>query len=107
MTYRVTFTSKAKIEFNQAAIWWAENRSRDQAARWLDGFEQSIESLKEFPEKHSLAPEDQHVTYTLRHLLFGLGSRPTHRTIFRVRDDEVIIYGVRHVAQAELDVDEL
>jgi hypothetical protein len=40
------------------------------------------------------------VAFSLRQLSSGLGSKPTHRAIFRVRNDEVIIYGIRHLPQA-------
>ncbi len=107
MTYRITITSKDKREFNQAALWWAEHRSRDQAARWLDGFEAAIASLAENPDKHPLAREDDSFPFSLRQLLFGLGSKSTHRAIFRVRDDDVVIYGIRHVAQRDLQPDDI
>jgi plasmid stabilization system protein ParE len=102
MTHRVTFTSKAKREFNEAAIWWAEHRSVEQAAQWLDGLESAILQLAEDPERHPLAREDEHFSFSLRQLLFGIGPKPTHRLLYRVRDDEVIIYGVRHVARRDV-----
>jgi len=107
MTYRITFTSKAKLELNQAAIWWAENRSLEQAAHWLEGFEAAIQSLSENPEKYPLAREDEHFPFSLRQLLYGVGGRPTHRAIFRIRNDEVILYGIRHVAQRDVSPEDV
>ncbi len=107
MTYRIAFTSKAKIEISQAALWWAENRSREQAARWLEGFESAIATLSENPEKHSEARESEAFPFSLRQLFFGLGSKPTHRAIFRIREDEVTIYGIRHVAQRDVSPDDI
>lgn len=107
MKYRITFTSKARLEFNQAALWWAEHRSREQAARWLEGFEAAIASLARNPDKHSVAREDESFPFSLRQLLFGLGSTPTHRAIFRIREDDVVIYGIRHVAQRDLSPDDV
>lgn len=102
MTYRIRFTSKAKSELNQTAVWWAENRSLEQARSWLEGFEAAIQSLAENPEKHALAREDELFPFSLRQLLYGRGPKPTHRAIFRIRDDEVIIYGIRHLAQRDV-----
>ena len=107
MTYRITFTSKARIEFNQAALWWAEHRSLDQAARWLESFETALAGLAENPERHSEARESEAFPFPLQQLLFGLGSKATHRAIFRIRDDEVTVYGIRHVAQRDLSPDEI
>lgn len=102
MTYRVAFTSKSRLEFFETALWWAENRDAAQAARWLEGFQASIDSLTENPERHAVAHETELFRFPLRQLLYGLGSRPTHRALFRVREDKVvIIYGIRHVKQQD------
>jgi plasmid stabilization system protein ParE len=102
MSYRVNITAKAEAELYGAALWWAEHRSQEQAFRWLEGFEAALASLAEGPQKHALAREDADVSFTLRQLLFGLGSKPTHRALFRVLEDEVIVYGVRHLARRDV-----
>ena len=102
MTYRVTFTTKARLEFFEAALWWAENRDEAQAARWLEGFQGAIDSLADNPQRHAVARENDLFPFTLRQLLYGLSSKPTHRALFRVREDDVvIIYGIRHVRQRD------
>ena len=58
MNYRVFTTSRAARQLTECARWWSEHRSADQAARWLDGFEAAIASLRENPERHSLAREN-------------------------------------------------
>ena len=107
MTHRIAFTSKAKLELNQTAIWWAENRSVEQAERWLDGFEAVIQSLAINPERHPPAREDEQFAFTLRQLVYGVGSNPTHRAIFRIRGDEVIIFGIRHLAQRDVSPEDV
>ncbi len=107
MNYRVNITSRAEAELYEAAVWWAENRSPDQAVRWLDGFERAIASLAENPQKHTLAREDRDFPFTLHQLLYGLGTKPTHRALFRIRDNEVIIYGIRHLAQRDVTPEDL
>ena len=107
MTYRITFTSKAKLEFNEAAIWWAENRSAEQAARWLDRFQAAIETLVRDPERLPRARESHLFPFPLRQLIFGLGSKPTHRALFRVREHDVLIYGIRHLAQQDVSPEDL
>ena len=66
-----------------------------------------IASLSENPEKYSESRESEAFSFSLRQLVFGLGRKPTHRAIFRIRDDEVVIYGVRHVAQRDLSPDDI
>lgn len=107
MTYRVVFTSRAEREIEDAAKWWAKHRSRDWAARWYAGFSDAIASLAENPERFPLAPENGRLPYEIRELHYGLGSRPTHRAVFSIRPDMVLVLTIRHVAQADLSATDL
>jgi hypothetical protein len=42
----------------------------------------------------------------IRELHYGLGHRSTHRAVFAMRNDEVIVYTVRHLAQRDLTPDD-
>lgn len=106
MKYRVRLTTRAQLELNKSAIWWADNRDRDQAVRWLAGFKVAIAALEDDPERHPVAPEDDDFPFTLRQILYGL-SRKTHRAVFEVRDDDVIVHGIRHLAQQDFTPDDL
>jgi hypothetical protein len=44
---------------------------------------------------------------TIRELHYGLRNKATHRAVFEVRNDEVIVYTVRHLAQRDLTPDDL
>lgn len=65
VTYQVRVPPRTRRDLYRAALWWAENRDGEQAARWLEGFEAAIEGLAEDPERHSLAPEDHVFPFTL------------------------------------------
>lgn len=43
----------------------------------------------------------------LHQVAFGSGKRNTHRMIFAVRSDKVMVYAIRYLAQQELTVDDL
>jgi plasmid stabilization system protein ParE len=92
-----------------SAVWWAENRSAEQALRWLDGFEQAIAALAEHPERHGVAREDglYDLPYTVRQLLYGIGRKPSHRAVFEVRGDTVYVVAIRHLAQDDLSPNDL
>lgn len=108
MTLRVTFTSKARLELHEVALWWAENRDPEQAARWLESLEALIGTLAENPLRYATAREDKAFPFTLREFHFGLGRRATHRVLYRVRDDDhVIVYGIRHVAQQDIGPEDI
>ena len=102
MKHTVTVLPRAKRQLLEAARWWSENRSQAEAARWFDGFEVALASLATNPERCGLAPENDAFPFTVRQLLYGLGRRVTHRAVFEVRGNEVIVHAIRHLAQQDL-----
>ena len=102
MTTRVVFTHRAERELQVAADWWAAHRSPSQAARWYAGFSEALASLSRNPERCPLASENGRFSYEIRELHYGLGPRPTHRAVFTIRDDMVLVLTIRHAAQADL-----
>jgi plasmid stabilization system protein ParE len=102
MTLAVFLTDRADRDLVQACTWWAENRSAEQAERWYDGFSRAILSLATNPERCPLAPENEALRYEVRQLSYGLGRRPTHRAVFTIRGNMVLILRVRHLAQQPL-----
>lgn len=102
MSYRVELTPRARIELYHNASWWAEHRSTDQAAEWLEEFEAAIKLLSENPERWPLAQENGLVPVEIREMLFGIGRRKTHRAVFQITNDRVIVHGIRHLAQDTL-----
>lgn len=59
-------------------------------------------SLEQDPARRPLAPENDHFPYELRQLNYGLGSQATHRAVFTIRDNVVLILRIRHLAQHTL-----
>jgi plasmid stabilization system protein ParE len=107
MTYEVVLTDRAHEQMEAAYSWWAANRSAAQAARWYNTFAEAIVSLEQNPERCLLAPEDNLMPFELRDLLFGIGKRPTHRAVFTIRPNLVLILAIRHLAQESLSPEDL
>ena len=107
MSYRVVFTQRAERELEHAADWWAEHRSVIQAAKWYEGFSDAIASLTDKPQRCPLAPENGLFPYEVREIHYGLGSHPSHRAVFTIRPDLVLVLTIRHGAQADLTADDL
>jgi plasmid stabilization system protein ParE len=109
MSYRVFISSRANLQLAQAATWWAENHSLDQAARWLDGFEMAIAGLSDHPERHGFSRENSlyDLPFEVRQLLYGLGKKATHRAVFEIRGDAVYVLAIRHLAQDDLSLKDL
>ncbi len=55
MTFRVSLSARAELQLYTNALWWAENRSTEQAVRWLDGFQRELHSLADDPNQWPLA----------------------------------------------------
>lgn len=104
MRYRVRISDRAKVQLFEAAEWWANHRSLSEAADWLVGFESLIEGLGVDPDRHPLAPEAARYGTELRQIHYGLSRKKTHRAIFEVRANEVLIHAIRHLAQDDVDV---
>jgi plasmid stabilization system protein ParE len=105
--YHVVITGSAKRDIQAAHDWWAENRSADQAVRWYVGIHKAIYSLKQMPIRCSLAPESDLLEQGIRQVLFGLGRQPTHRIVFVVDSEDVVVLRVRYCAQDALAFEDL
>jgi len=107
MSYRVVISDRAHEDLETACAWWAEHRSAEQAQRWYDGIAAAIYSLGKKPERCVLAQENDALPYEIRQLHYGVSSRPTHRVIFAIRPDMVLVLRVRHLAQDQLSPDDI
>lgn len=105
--FKVVITGPAKLDIQSAYDWWAKNRSAADAIRWYTGIFESIKSLEDMPERCPLAPETALVKQGLRQLHYGIGASPTHRIVFTIDENEVVVLRIRHSAQDRLDVSEL
>lgn len=105
--FEVLITPSAEVDIQRNFHWWYENRSQDQAIRWYQSIHESITTLKKFPERCPTAPEAELLGIPIRQLSFGIGSHPTHRIVFLIRAELVIILRVRHSSQQSLSDSDL
>ncbi len=104
MKREVILLPRAEVQLLEAALWWCENRSPEQAFRWLDGFEAALTALRADLSKLAIAREDAlfDFPFTVHQLTYGLGYRPSHRAIIEVRDSVVYVHAIRHLAQDDI-----
>jgi plasmid stabilization system protein ParE len=107
VTYEVRIAPRAFKSLRRSARWWAKHRSPSQALRWYEGFVTAINSLAENPERRPLARENNDLPVEARDLTYGLGRRPTHRAVFIVRPNVVVVIAVRHLAQRNLRLEDI
>ena len=86
-SYQVHFTDRASRDLDEAYRWIAE-RSPEAANRWYHGFVDALLTLREFPERCSLAPENPKLPGEIRQLLYG--KRHSYRVLFAIRADRVV-----------------
>lgn len=99
MRYTVTFSPEARDEALDAVDYIAAQSSAEVALRWYEGLEAVIASLAEMPAQHGYAREHGSVPgVEPRQVVFK-----SHRLIFTIRGEEVIVLHIRHVARDNLD----
>jgi plasmid stabilization system protein ParE len=97
--YKVIFRPEARDEALDAADYIAEHGSPDIALHWYEGLEAAIRSLESMPARCGYAREHEAFPgVELRQLVYK-----SHRMIFTIRENEVHVLHVRHVAQANLE----
>lgn len=103
----VVITKHAQRRIRQITGWY-RRQSAVAAADWYNGVIDAILSLEKDPERCELIPEHDRFQFSvpLRHLLYGSGREKTHRIIFVIRPDKVVVHEIRHMAQSELKPDD-
>ena len=100
MKYQVVLTAEADRNTRSTLAWYAE-QSDSAADRWYNQFVKALATLAQNPERFALARENPRFPIELRQLNFGGGRRTTHRILYAIRPNTVVIYAVRHVAQQD------
>ncbi|MFN0021051.1 MAG: type II toxin-antitoxin system RelE/ParE family toxin [Pirellulaceae bacterium] len=103
----VGITDQARNQLEAAFCWWKENRSEAQAVKWYNQFVEAIGTITNSPEKYPLSLENNSFPYEIRELRFGVGRRKTHRAVFTIRPEMVLVIAVRHLAQQPISLDDV
>lgn len=95
MTFRVRIAQRAQRDVESIYSWIAEHGPDHHAAvRWVDGLENAITSLDEFPARCPLAPEARFFERQVRQLLYH-----SHRVLFTIDEEEVVVLHIRHAGR--------
>lgn len=71
-SYRVIIAPVAAKSIGECARYIAEiGRKPETAARWVERVYERIASLEAFPQRHSLAQENEHRDYEIRQQIIG------------------------------------
>ena len=93
MIYQVRL-QPAAVEDLEVAYQYAAQNAPAPAARWLERFQTSLQTLEQNPERCPLAPENFKSSRILRQYLFG--KRPhVFRAIYTIEGDTVWVLRIR------------
>ena len=106
MKYEVILTDGAQLQFDEACAWY-DQHAPQVANDWYNGFVDALILLEENPEGFSLARENDAFPIVIRQLLYGFRKKKTHRAVFSVHGNRVVIRAIRHLAQRDLQDDDL
>jgi plasmid stabilization system protein ParE len=107
MPLAVHLTAKAMADIENCRQWWSEHRSVEQSERWHRACDAALDSLSERAMRCPRARESRKAPVELRQFAFGVGRSHTHRLVFAIRPDRIVVYRVKHLAQKDLSIDDL
>lgn len=93
MIYDIAIQPTADKEIDDIVGYIAAH-SRNNAERWLSSLIDAIYSLRRFPKRCPLAPEDAYFLAEVRHFVYG-----NYRIIFTIDRTTVRVLNVRHAAR--------
>ena len=73
----------------------------------MNKLERRLQSLVHAPTRCALAAENDQFPFELRELLYGAGRKSTHRVLFTIADELVLVLALRHIAQDRLEFEDL
>ena len=94
--YRIILQPEA-VEGMESAYRWIEADSPQRAHKWAKGLMDAIESLKVFPNRCPLAPENDVFEKEIRQHLYGKRGG-VYRILFTIKEDAVNVLYIRHSA---------
>ena len=103
MKYKLIIQPPALEDLDEAYD-WIRQRAPEAAARWFNGFVDALETLRSFPERCGVAPENEYFEQEIRQLLYGRRGG-VYRAIFTIAGDEVHVLHVPHAARKPLEPD--
>lgn len=103
MNFRVRATRRYESDLLSTIVWIARVQGRPQEAQaWLEALEDAVDSLGRLPQRCPLAPESGARGREIRQLLFF-----SHRVLFTILPQEVVVLQVRHASREPARPEEL
>jgi plasmid stabilization system protein ParE len=101
MAFSVRQTAQADSDLDAILEWLLAREAGEAGLRWLNGLQESLQSLSESPYRCVIAPENSVFPFEVRQLLYGRKPH-VYRVLFTVDKDSVIILHIRHGRQLRI-----
>lgn len=97
--FHVLLSDAAQSDIRRNVAWWSENRSIEESERWYTTVMGKIYSLEHLPLRCPVARESEILGIEIRHLLFGISSKHTHRVLYVIEGELVNVIRVLSTSQ--------
>jgi hypothetical protein len=104
---KMLISSRAVLDIQRNADWWAAQHSRLQAAEWFYCVYDQLDAIGSSPLSYGLSSENGMFPFEVRDALIGLGNRKSYRAIFGVHEDHLTVYRVLRAAEGTIDAFDL
>lgn len=100
-------TDRAHDDVDSICSWWSKNRSVEQSECWYRQLVTAFDQINTNPDHSLLAGENYKYPFELRQANFGLSGKRTHRILFTIRPDMILVLRVLHLARDALSEEDL
>jgi plasmid stabilization system protein ParE len=97
--FDVFLSAAAQADIRHIVDWWSANRSKDEAERWYVAAIEKIYSLERLPYRCPVARESDRIGVEIRHLLFGVAAKHTHRVLYQIEETTVTVLRILSTSQ--------
>jgi plasmid stabilization system protein ParE len=95
MAFRVEISAQAERDAEAILEWLLTQHTGQAGIDWFLALDDAFESLAQFPERCSIAPENSRFPFEVRQLLYG--TKPhIYRILFTIEVNTVHVLHIRH-----------
>ena len=106
MRFRVEFETKARRDIEKEARYLRREYGARVENRWRSQVNRFLIQLETEPHRYARAEEAEDLQRDLRELIIGKKRGTTHRVLFTIRGNLVVVHRVRQAAQDRLTEEE-
>ena len=101
MSFRVVMTPAARRQEVEQAEWLDRRAGSNFADRWLDAVQDVLDKLRDMPRARPSCLDPAAKGLDLREAYVKVGAKVTHRLIFRIEADAVVVLLVHPTARGD------